>query len=73
MRICSRPGCGGSLEHLRADALYCNSGCRREVARQGGSEALSLLQGSRSFWHSYAAVRSRRSARSVPRVRKAAA
>lgn len=58
-RVCIRPGCGQSLNHLRADAIYCSSSCRREMARQGGSEALELLNGTRTFWHHYGTVRRR--------------
>lgn len=36
MRVCQRVGCDRSLEHLRADALYCGSTCRRMEQRSRG-------------------------------------
>lgn len=33
-RMCARVGCGRSIDHLRADALYCGTTCQREAARQ---------------------------------------
>lgn len=37
-RVCAREACGKSIEHLRADAKYCDSICRREASRERAAE-----------------------------------
>lgn len=62
-RVCSRPGCGRSLAHLRADARYCSSTCRREAARQ--RKRVSPAEGRRVFDWSDLAARGRVAVRRV--------
>lgn len=71
-RVCARIGCGMPLDHLRSDARYCSSTCRREAARQ--RRGISASENAQTFnWSLYrsrgpVAVRRGRS-----RHRKAAA
>lgn len=75
MRVCSRIGCGHSIDHKRSNAVYCTAACAREASRQ--RNGFSRPEGPpQCDWSRYAQVggTARRTARSrFASHRKAAA
>jgi hypothetical protein len=56
-RVCGNPGCSNELpETMRADAKFCNHGCRREAARLS-EEGVPAGVDLGAFWRSLASIR----------------